>query len=105
MREALAVVFSVPPVGAEDPPLLDSAEGLLFCVLAVTLFLPLVMERLRIPGILGLILGGYLIGPAAFNLIDSGSLQGLGTIGLLYLMFLAGLELDLGLFNRNRTAT
>jgi len=104
VREALAVVFSVPPVGAEDPPLLDSAEGLLFCVLAVTLFLPLVMERLRIPGILGLILGGYLIGPAAFNLIDSGSLQGLGTIGLLYLMFLAGLELDLGLFNRNRTA-
>lgn len=104
MLEALAVVFSVPPVGVEDPPLLNSAEGLLFCVLAVTLFLPLVMERLRIPGILGLILGGYLIGPAAFNLIDGASLKGLGTIGLLYLMFLAGLELDLGLFNRNRTA-
>lgn len=84
--------------------MLDSAEGLLFCVLAVTLIFPLVMERLRIPGLLGLILGGYLIGPAAFNLIDGASLRGLGTIGLLYLMFLAGLELDLGLFNRNRTA-
>jgi Kef-type K+ transport system membrane component KefB len=61
------------------------------------------MERFRIPGILGLILGGYLIGPAAFNLIDGASLKGLGTIGLLYLMFLAGLELDLGSFGRNRS--
>lgn len=104
MLEALAAVFAVPQPGVEDPPLLNSPEGLLFCVLAVTLFLPLVMERLRIPGILGLILGGYLIGPEAFNLIDGASLKGLGTIGLLYLMFLAGLELDLGLFNRNRTA-
>lgn len=104
MLDALAAVLSVPPPDSADPPLLNSAEGLLFCVLAVTLFLPLVMERLRIPGILGLILGGYLIGPAAFNLIDGASLKGLGTIGLLYLMFLAGLELDLGLFNRNRTA-
>ncbi len=87
-----------------SPPLLDSPEGLLLCVLAVTLFLPLVMERLRIPGIIGLILGGYLIGPEGFHLIDGTALKGLGTIGLLYLMFLAGLELDLGSFGRNRRA-
>ncbi|MFN8127063.1 MAG: cation:proton antiporter [Candidatus Nanopelagicales bacterium] len=85
-----------------DGPLLDSAEGLLFCVLAVALFAPMIMERLRIPGLLGLILGGYLIGPEALDLINPASLSGLGTIGLLYLMFLAGLELDLGLFERNR---
>ncbi len=103
MPDVLAAVFSVPPPSVEDPPLLGSAEGLLFCVLAVTLLLPLVMERFRIPGILGLILGGYLIGPAAFNLIDGAALKGLGTIGLLYLMFLAGLELDLGSFGRNRS--
>lgn len=90
--------------GADGGPYFDSAEGLLFCVLAVVLFAPIVMERLRIPGLIGLIVGGYLIGPDALDLIDADSLRGLGTIGLLYLMFLAGLELDLGLFARNRSA-
>lgn len=101
MTVVLASVVSDP---VQDPPVLDSAVGLLFCVLAVVLFLPPLMERLRIPGLLGMILGGFLIGPAAFNLIDGAGLQALGSVGLLYLMFLAGLELDLGLFNRNRGA-
>lgn len=87
-----------------DAPLLSGPVGLLFCVLAVVLFMPLIMERLRIPGLIGLILGGYLIGPEALDLVDANSLKGLGAIGLLYLMFLAGLELDLGLFSRNRGA-
>ena len=41
--------------GADGGPYFDSAEGLLFCVLAVVLFAPIVMERLRIPGLIGLI--------------------------------------------------
>ncbi|MEI2717365.1 MAG: cation:proton antiporter [Candidatus Nanopelagicales bacterium] len=100
----IAVLVSVVNDPPQDPPILDNAVGLLFCVLAVVLFLPPIMERLRIPGLLGMILGGFLIGPAAFNLIDGAGLQALGSVGLLYLMFLAGLELDLGLFNRNRGA-
>ena len=104
MVDVWTLGVSVPPPVTENPPLLDSPAGLLFCVLTVTLFFPLVMERLRIPGIIGLIVGGYLIGPEGFNLIDGASLSGLGQIGLLYLMFLAGLELDLALFNRNRVA-
>lgn len=104
MSAALTAVASLPPIGTPDPPFFDSAVGLLLCVLAVTLVMPMIMERIRIPGIIGLILGGYLIGPEGFNLIDGAGLQGLGSVGLLYLMFLAGLELDLGLFGRNRAA-
>lgn len=100
----MTVVSSLPPISTEDPPFFDSTVGLLVCVLAVTLVMPMIMERIRIPGIIGLILGGYLIGPEGFNLIDGAGLQGLGSVGLLYLMFLAGLELDLGLFSRNRGA-
>jgi len=88
--------------GIEGGPILEGTEGLLFCVLAVVLLFPMIMERLRIPGLIGLILGGYLIGSGGFNLIDEEGLRGLGKVGLLYLMFLAGLELDLGLFARNK---
>ncbi len=104
MHAALTAVVSPPATSTQDPPIFDSAVGLLLCVLAVTLIMPMIMERIRIPGIIGLILGGYLIGPEGFNLIDGAGLQGLGSVGLLYLMFLAGLELDLGLFSRNRGA-
>ncbi len=88
----------------QSQPLLEGTEGLLFGILVVILFFPPFMERLRIPGLIGLILGGYLLGPTGFNLVDSSQLKGLGSIGLLYLMFLAGLELDLGLFSRNRNS-
>ena len=65
-------------------------------VLAVIILGPLLAERARLAGIVGLLIGGFLIGPEALDLIaeGEGSLQALGEIGLLYLMFLAGLELD-----------
>jgi Kef-type K+ transport system membrane component KefB len=68
---------------------------------------PLIIERFKVPGIIGLLLGGLLIGPNVLGLVGSGNttVPDLGQIGLLYLMFVAGLELDLRLVSANRRAT
>jgi Kef-type K+ transport system membrane component KefB len=78
-----------------------------FLVLFATLLLgPVLLRRARVPGIVGLILGGYVIGPHGLGLIESGNstLPDLGQLGLLYLMFVAGVELDLNLLRRHRRA-
>ncbi len=73
-------------------------------VLAIVLIAPLVFERLRIPGIIGLIVAGILIGPYALNVLQrEGPLELLGEVGLLYIMFVAGLEIDLNQFARQRS--
>lgn len=68
-------------------------------VLLIILFSPIVLKQFKIPGIVGMIISGIIIGPKGLNLLayDS-SIILLGTIGLLYIMFLAGLELDLNEF-------
>jgi len=72
-------------------------------VLFVILAVPMLFTRLRIPGIVGLILSGMILGPSGFNIIASkGSIELLGTVGLMYLMFLAGLELDMHTFAQSR---
>ena len=72
-------------------------------VLFIILLAPLVLKRLRIPGIVGLIIAGMFVGPNGINLLarDS-SMQLFGTVGLLYIMFIAGLEIDLLQFKLNR---
>src|SRR5215210_827362 len=64
---------------------------------AVILMGPIVFTRFRLPGLIGLLLGGFAIGPHGFGLIAAGNhtVPELGHLGLLYLMFVAGLELDL----------
>ena len=76
-----------------------------FLVLAVVIIVaPLAAERVGLPGIIGLLAAGFLIGPNALDAVHStDSLQGLGQVGLLYLMALAGLELDLNVFAARRT--
>ncbi|MCB0863808.1 MAG: cation:proton antiporter, partial [Solirubrobacterales bacterium] len=76
-----------------------------FLVLFVVVILgPPLVQRAGIPGILGLLLGGFLIGPNGLGLLDAGSttIPDLGQLGLLYLMFIAGVELDLNLLRRHR---
>ena len=77
---------------------------LLFAIiLLVMLIAPAILQRLRIPGIVGLILAGALLGPHGFNVLArSQEVVLLGTIGLLYIMFWAGLEIDLVTFRKNR---
>jgi Kef-type K+ transport system membrane component KefB len=75
-------------------------------VLFIVLLAPIVLRKFRIPSIIGLILAGVAIGDHGFDLIEKGSIDLFGRAGLLYIMFLAGLELDMGEFrkNRNRSA-
>ncbi len=60
------------------------------------------MKKIKVPGIVGLIIAGFAIGPKGVGLIELESIKLLGTIGLLYIMFLAGLEIDFRDFQRNR---
>jgi Kef-type K+ transport system membrane component KefB len=79
-----------------------------FLVVFATLLLgPVIFRRARVPGIIGLLVGGYAIGPHGTGLIGSGNstLPNLGQLGLLYLMFVAGVELDLNLVRRHRRST
>lgn len=71
-------------------------------ILIIILFAPLILNRFKIPHILGLIIAGAVIGPNGFNLLlrDSSIILS-GTAGLLYIMFLAGLEIDLAEFKKN----
>ena len=65
-------------------------------VLAIILFAPLILNRLKIPHIIGMIAAGVIIGPYGFNILDNDSSFAIfGQVGLLYLMFLAGLEIDM----------
>lgn len=82
-----------------------TTDPVLIVAIAVVLFLvaPPLSERARLPGIIGLILAGALVGPGALGLLErDATIDLLGTVGLLYLMFLAGLELDLLGFARYR---
>lgn len=72
-------------------------------VLFIILLVPIVFERLRIPRIMGLIVAGAFIGPFGFNVLDKSLFVDVfSTIGLLYIMFIAGLELNLNEFKINR---
>ena len=77
--------------------------GFFLIVMAIILITPLISERLRLPGIIGIIIGGMLIGPHGFGFLeDSDRIQFLSTIGLVYLMFSAGLEVDINQFMKVR---
>ena len=72
-------------------------------ILFIILLSPILLRKLKIPGIIGLIISGVIIGPHGINLLEQSSAVKLfSTIGLLYIMFIAGLELDLKEFLRNK---
>ena len=89
-----ALDFSLP---LKDPVIIFSI------VLFIILFAPILLNKLKIPHIIGLIIAGIVIGPYGLNLLlrDS-SIVLFGTVGLLYIMFTAGLEIDLEEFKKNR---
>jgi Kef-type K+ transport system membrane component KefB len=71
-------------------------------VLFIILLAPIILRKFRIPSIIGLILAGMAIGDHGFKIIEKGSIDLFGKAGLLYIMFLAGLELDMTEFRKNR---
>jgi Kef-type K+ transport system membrane component KefB len=90
----LMSIFQLP---LEDPVIIFTL------VLFIILLSPIILRKLRIPSIIGLIVAGIIIGPNGLNLLlrDS-SIILFGTVGLLYIMFLAGLEIDMIQFRRSR---
>ncbi len=75
-------------------------------MLCIILSAPIIMGRLRIPHIVGMILAGIIIGPNGFNLLarDS-SFELFGKVGLYYIMLLAGLEMNMSNFRKNKIRT
>ena len=71
-------------------------------VLFIILFAPILLNKVKVPHIIGLIIAGIIVGPYGFNLLNrDSSIVLFGTVGLLYIMFLAGLEIDLAEFKKN----
>ncbi|WP_341840692.1 cation:proton antiporter [Chitinophaga caseinilytica] len=71
--------------------------------LIIILGAPLLLNKIKVPHLLGLIIAGALVGPNGFHLLSrDSSVVVTGTTGLLYIMFLAGLEIDMGDFKKNK---
>ena len=72
-------------------------------ILFIILLAPILLRKLKVPGIIGLIISGVIIGPFGLNFLEKNSAVDLfSTIGLLYIMFIAGLDLDIHEFKTNR---
>lgn len=81
---------------------LSNPVAIFFTVMALILIAPLLLQRLRIPNIVGMIVTGIIIGPYCLELLDrDASFQVFGQVGILYLMFLAGVEIDMLNLRRN----
>lgn len=68
----------------------------------IVLLAPIIFNKIRIPSLIGLIIAGAVIGPYGVGLMlrDSNMIM-LGNAGLLYIMFLAGIEIDVAEFRKN----
>ncbi|QBO57642.1 cation:proton antiporter [Chryseobacterium salivictor] len=85
-----------------DLPLEDPVLKFLV-VLIIILSAPLLLNKIKVPHLLGLIIAGAVVGPNGFNILTrDSSIVVTGTTGLLYIMFLAGLEIDLAEFKKNK---
>ncbi len=85
-----------------DLPLEDPVLKFLI-VLIIILSAPLLLNKIKVPHLLGLIIAGAVVGPNGFNILTrDSSIVVTGTTGLLYIMFLAGLEIDLAEFKKNK---
>lgn len=81
---------------------LDNPVAIFLLVLVIILLTPLLFRRLKIPYIVGLILAGMAVGPHGFNLLDrDASFQIFGQVGILFLMFIAAIEIDMYHMRKN----
>lgn len=83
-------------------PMITAPVPIFLTVMAIILLTPLVMSRLRIPHVIGLIIAGVAVGPHGINLLARDmSFEVFGQVGILYLMFLAGIEIDMYHLRKN----
>lgn len=83
-------------------PLVTNPVPIFFIVLVIILLAPVLLNRLKMPHIIGMIVAGVIVGPYGLNVLarDS-SFEIFGQVGILYLMFLAGLEIDMFHLKKN----
>ena len=92
--------MNLPDIGIHFP--ITDPTWIFFLVLMIILFAPIVLGRLRIPHIIGMILAGVVIGKYGFNILErDSSFELFGKVGIYYIMFLAGLEMDLENLKKN----
>ncbi|MDE6489280.1 MAG: cation:proton antiporter [Paramuribaculum sp.] len=83
-------------------PLVSSPVLIFLIVLAIILLVPMLLNRLKIPHVIGMIVAGIIVGPYGFNILARDmSFEVFGSVGILYLMFLAGVEIDMYHLKRN----
>ena len=88
----------LPDLPIQNPTLIFSV------VLSIILLSPILLQKLRVPHIIGLILAGMAVGPHGLGILERDmSFKLFGQVGLLYLMFLAGLEMDIHEFKKNKS--
>lgn len=94
MKELLSDLFNLP---LQDPVLIFSV------VLGIILFAPIIFDKIRIPHIVGMILAGMILGPNGINLLNhDSSFELFGQVGILYIMFVAGIDMDMNDFKQNK---
>lgn len=83
-------------------PLITNPTWIFLVMLLIILLAPIIFRRLRVPHIVGLILAGVVIGQNGLNILArDASFELFGQVGIYYIMFLAGLEMDMGSFRRH----
>lgn len=83
-------------------PLITAPVPIFLTVMAIILLTPIVLNRLRIPYVIGLIIAGVAVGPYGLNILARDmSFEIFGQVGILYLMFLAGIEIDMYHLRKN----
>lgn len=81
---------------------LDNPVLIFAVLLFVILLAPIILQSFKIPDLIGLIIAGALLGPNGFHVMDrDSSIELFGTVGLLYIMFVAGLEINMSDFKKN----
>jgi len=91
-------------MSSEDLTIPFTNPVLVFAIVLLSILVtPLLLSRLKIPGVVGLILIGVALGPNGLHILERDtSIILFGTVGLLYIMFLAGLEMDMNDFKKNK---
>ena len=70
-------------------------------VIGIIWFVPLLCRKIHVPSIVGFILAGIVIGPSVLDLVgETPALQILGSLGMLYIMFQSGSEIDINDFKQ-----
>lgn len=94
-------IMTIQPLASLFP--ITDPTWIFFVVLCIILFAPILLNRLHIPHIVGMLLAGVLVGPHGLDLLQrDSSFEIFGNVGLLYIMFLAGVEIDLADFNKHK---